>query len=241
MSILEKKSSQTEGTAAIADALGVQYRIPRVNLLPPEIHEARRFRRTQGALALCLAATVVVAGGVFYLSQQKADAAQEELTLAQARTTELQAEQAQYAEVPKVLAQVESAEAARATAMSTDVLWYRYLNDLALSYPAEVWLGNLTATVAGPGGTTGAAAVPVAGANPLATPGVGTVAFTGTALEHSDVASWLDVLAGTPGLADPYFSSSQRSEIDGDDVVEFTSQVVVTEDALSHRYDRKAP
>lgn len=240
MSILEKKTTQSGGTASLTEALGVAYRIPRVNLLPPEIFEARRFKRTQGALGACVVVTLLVAGGVYYLSQQRADAAQEELTIAQARTTELQAEQAEYAEVPKVLAQVESAELARETAMSTDVLWYRYLNDLALSYPAEVWLGNLTATVAGPGGTTGAAAVPVAGSDPLATPGIGTVTFTGTALDHPDVASWLDVLAGTPGFADPYFSSSSRSEIDGTDVVQFTSQVVVTADALSERYNRKA-
>ena len=240
MSILEKKTTQADGAAALTEALGVTYRMPRVNLLPPEIFEARRFKRTQGALAVCVAATLLVAGGVYVLSQQRADNAQDDLTTAQARTTVLQAEQAEYAEVPRVLAQVESAQLARETAMSTDVLWYRYLNDLALSYPAEVWLGNLTATVAGPGAATGAAAVPVAGSNPLATPGVGTVTFTGTALDHPDVASWLDVLAGTPGFADPYFSSSQKSQIDGTDVVEFTSQVVVTPDALSGRYDRKA-
>lgn len=240
MSILEKKSTQSGGTAALSEALGVAYRIPRVNLLPPEIFEARRFRRTQGILGACVVATLMAVGGVYYLSQQRADAAGEELSTAQARTAVLQAEQAEYAEVPQVLAQVESAQLARETAMSTDVLWYRYLNDLALSYPAEVWLGNVTATVAGPAGTTGAAAVPVAGADPLATPGIGTVTFTGTALDHPAVATWLDVLGGTPGFADPTFSSSQKTEIDGTDVVEFTSQVVITAEALSERYNRRA-
>ena len=237
MSILEKKSADTAATATIADALGVTYRIPRVNLLPPEIHEARRLKRTQAGLAAVVAVVLLGIGGVYVLSQQRADAAQQDLTASQARTAALQAEQAEYAEVPRVLAQVESAELARETAMGTDVLWYRYLNDLALSYPAEVWLGNLTATVAGPG----VAAVPVAGSNPLATPGIGTVTFAGQALDHPDVASWLDVLAGTPGLADPYFNNSQKSEVDGTEIVDFTSTVVVTEDALSHRYDRKAP
>lgn len=239
MSILDK-APRPDGAAALTEALGVTYRIPRVNLLPPEILEARRFKRTQGILGACVIAAVVLLGGVYYLSQQRADAAGQELATAQARTTVLQAEQAEYAEVPRVLAQVESAQLAREIAMGTDVLWYRYLNDLALSYPAEVWLGDLTASVAGPGGVTGAAAVPVAGSNPLATPGIGTITFTGTALAHPDIASWLDVLAGTPGFADPSFSSSTRSEIDGNDVVQFTSQAVVTGDALSGRYNRKA-
>jgi Tfp pilus assembly protein PilN len=149
----------------------------------------------------------------------------------------LQAEQAKYAEVPKVLAQVESAKTAQETAMANDVLWYRYLNDLALTYPSEVWLENLTATVAGPGPE---AAVPVAGTDPLATPGVGTIQFTGKALQHSDVASWLDVLDGTKGFADASFSSSTRTQVDEQDVVQFTSDAVVTGDALSHRFDRKA-
>lgn len=123
--------------------------------------------------------------------------------------------------------------------MANDVLWYRYLNDLALTYPSEVWLQNFTAAVAAPAGPT-AGAAPVAGTDPLATPGIGAITFTGRALEHSDVASWLDVLDGTPGFADGSFSTSTRTQVDGQDVVDFTSDVVVTGDALSHRYDRKA-
>ena len=218
----------------------VTYTLPRVNLLPPEIHQARKLRHTQGVLGVCVLAVLAAVGGGYMFASNQADTAAEELAVEQAQTTRLQAEQAKYAEVPRVLAQVDGAKAAQETAMSTDVLWYRYLNDLALTYPSEVWLGNMTATVAGPGGTTGAAAVPVAGADPLATPGIGTVQFTGTALEHSDVASWLDVLAGTSGFADARFSSSTRAQIDGQDVVQFTSNAVVTGDALSHRFDRKA-
>ncbi len=217
----------------------VTYTLPRVNLLPPEIFEARKLRRTQLGLSGVIVAVIAAVGAGYVVPAALADAAAEELAVEQAQTTKLQAEQAKYAEVPKILAQVDSAKAAQETAMATDVLWYRYLNDLALTYPGEVWLGNLTATVAGTPGTA-AAAAPVVGANPLATPGIGTITFTGTALEHSDVASWLDVLDGTPGFADGSFSSSTRSEIDGQDVVEFTSDVVVTGDALSHRYDRKA-
>ena len=217
----------------------VTYTSPRVNLLPPEIFEARKLRRTQIGLSGVVLAVVAAAGAGYFFAAASADAAQDELATEKAKTSVLQAEQAKYAEVPKVLAQVDSAKAAQETAMATDVLWDRYLNDLALTYPSEVWLGNLTATVAGTAGTP-AAAAPVAGSNPLATPGIGTITFTGTALAHSDVASWLDVLDGTPGFADGYFTNSTRSEIDGQDVVEFTSNVVVTGDALSHRYDRKA-
>ncbi len=215
----------------------VTYTIPRVNLLPPEIHEARKLRRTQLAMGGVVVAALAGIGGVYVLASGAANAAEEELQAEQARTSVLQAEQGKYAEVPRVLAQVDSAKAAQETAMANDVLWYRYLNDLALTYPSEVWLENLTATVAGPGPE---AAVPVSGTDPLATPGIGTITFTGKALQHSDVASWLDVLDGTKGFADASFSSSTRTQVNEQDVVQFTSDAVVTGDALSHRFDRKA-
>ena len=214
----------------------VSYTLPRVNLLPPEIHEARKLRRTQLALGGCVAAVVAALGVGYVLAVSSAETAKEELAAEQARTSVLQAEQAKYAEVPRVLAQVDRAKAAQEKAMATDVLWYRYLNDLAASYPQEVWIDTLTATVAG---STDSAA-PTQGNNPLATPGIGTVTFTGKALTHSDVASWLDVLDSTEGFADSAYSSSARTNIAGQDVVEFTSDVVVTGDALSHRFDRKA-
>lgn len=229
-----------EQTQLLAPLTETSYTIPRVDLLPPEILAGRRLKRTQRLLALCVVGTLGLVGGLYLMAMNRADAAAEELAVAQAETTRLQAEEAKYAEVPRIIAQVDAATAARDQALSTNVAWYRYLNDLALTYPDTVWLENMTAAVAPAGGTTGAASVPVAGSNPLATPGIGTVTFTGTALEHSDVASWLDVLAGTEGFADAYFTSSSRTQIDGTDVVTFTSQVVVTGDALWDRYESEA-
>jgi Tfp pilus assembly protein PilN len=210
--------------------------VARVNLLPPQILESRRFRRTQRLLGGGLLGVLVAVGGVYAVAAQRADAAAEELDVARAETTRLTAESAKYAEVPRVLAQVDAATTARDQALATNVAWYRYLGDLARSYPEGVWLENLTATVSAPA-TEGAAAP---GSNPLATPGIGTVTFTGTALAHSDVASWLDVLGATEAFADPYFSNSARTQVNGQDVVNFTSQVVVTSDALWDRYENEA-
>ena len=230
----------TEQTQLLAPLTETAYTVPRVNLLPPEIIETRRFRRTQKLLALCVIGAVASVGGLYWMAQNRADTAAAELAVAQAETTRLKAEEAKYAEVPRIIAQVDAATAARDEALFTNVAWYRYLNDLALTYPDAVWLENFTASVAAPGGVSGAAPVPVAGSNPLASPGFGTVTFTGTALQHSDVASWLDVLASTKGFADAYFTNSSRTQIDGTDVVNFTSQVVVTGDALWDRYEGEA-
>lgn len=229
-----------EDTQVLTTTFESTYTVPRVNLLPPEIIESRRFRRTQRILGGCVLGVLAAVGGVYVLAHERASSAAEELAVAQAETTRLKAEEAKYAEVPRIIAQVDAAKEARGQALATNVAWYRYLNDLALTYPQEVWLENMTATVAAPGGTTGTAPVPVAGSNPIATPGIGTVTFTGTATDHDHVAEWLDVLAGTKGFADAYFTNSSRTQIDGQDVVNFTSQVVVTGDALWNRYENGA-
>ncbi|MGH8880358.1 MAG: hypothetical protein ACRD0P_23890, partial [Stackebrandtia sp.] len=69
--------------------------------------------------------------------------------------------------------------------------------------------------------------------------------FQGKAYTHRDVAAWLDMLAKQKGYAQPYFTSSAKelSEADGDDSAEpvtFSSQVTITDDALSGRYTDKA-
>ncbi len=227
---------KTAEAVELGSAFGVGYTVPRVNLLPPEIAEERSFKRTQGVLALVLVGVLGALGAGFMLASSSAAQAADELATEQARQTTLTAEAGEYAEVPRVLQQVESAQNARATAMSSDVLWYRYLNDMALAYPKDVWLRDLTMAVAGTD-TTGAEA---SNPDPLATAGIGTIDLSGTSLQHPDVAAWLDVLAGTEGFADATFSSSQRTTIEETVVVDFTSRVVLTSDALSHRYDRKA-
>ena len=226
--------SKGRDDSSLAADLGVTYTVPRVNLLPPEITAARALRRTQAGLAGAVLLVVAAIAAVFLLSQQRADDAAEALAAEQTRTAALTAQQAEFARVPVILAQVEAAQAATAQAMSTDVLWYRYLNELALTYPSDIWLGDLTATVAGPG------AVATVAADPLATPSIGLLTFTGTGLDMPDVADWLDVLDGTPGFADAWMTTATRTEEDGRVVVDWSTSVVLTDEALSQRFTQEA-
>lgn len=225
-----------EATAEV-DPSWTAYTVPRINLLPPEIEAERRLRKTQGILGGVAMGVVALLAGGFVLSVAAVNQAEEGLATEQNRTLQLQTEEGRYAEVPKVLAQVEEAQSARALAMFSDVKWFDYLHNVAATYPEDVWLSDMTATVAASSASATSGALPT---DPLATPGMGTVSFSGTALRHSDVATWLDVLAATDGFADPSFSSSARSEIGGQTVVNFSSSVVVTVDARWARHDRKA-
>ena len=124
--------------------------VARVNLLPREIAESRRFRRVQQGLAGVVVLTVALSGAAFYWSQQKVSDARESLETVQATTVQLQAKQRSFAEVPTTLAQVDAAIDARAWVMATDVPWYRYLTDLRAAAPEGVDFKSVTVKVSGP-------------------------------------------------------------------------------------------
>lgn len=219
------------------------YRIPRVNLLPPEIEELRRLRRTQGALAAGLVLVLAALGGAYALQVHTRHDAEQELATVQGQTMRLQAEQAKYADVPRTIAAIDSAESARQQALMQDVEWYRTLTNFSLTLPTNVWFTGLTLSLERGGG---AATPPATPATTTTTPvqpsgsgGVGTLTVSGTALDHPDVATWLDLLGRQPGISQPYFSNSTRAKIGSKSVVNFESTATITSDALSHRYDRK--
>lgn len=231
----------------------VPFRTARVNLLPPEIEKARRLRRTRGVLAGGLAAVVVVLGGGYAYTVHDRQSAESELADVQAQTTVLQREQAKYADVPRTTAAIDTAEAARQTALAKDVEWARTLTDFSLSLPERVRFTSLTLSVSGAGGATpgtapgtssgaSAATAPATTGGQTATPsfgGIGTVAVEGTARSNRDVATWLDTLSKRPGMTNPYFSTAQQDKVGKQSIVKFSSTATLTGDVLSHRYDRK--
>lgn len=218
-------------TAALAN-------LPQVNLLPPEIEQQRRFRRVQAGLGAGVLASVVVAGGLVLAAHGQVGNAQDDLDANQAQSTRLQSQVSEFAEVPKVFGQVEAAHAQLGQAMGQEVRWSYFLNDLSLKIPNRVWLTEMSVTKS----DVAAAAPAVAPTDgQYMTTGIGSVTFTGQAYSHNDVAAWLISLAKQKGYTQPYFSDSTVEPLGThDNAVKFTSQVTLTEDALSKRYTEKA-
>lgn len=215
--------------------------LPRVNLLPPEIGERRRLKKVQTGLGAGVAAAAVVVGALTLLAMAQVNSAQEDLEAKKARGAQLQSQQAQYAEVPLVFAQVEAASAQLGQAMGKEVRWSYFLNDLSLNVPGKVWLTSMTVTQDVDGAVVAATANPtVPGGGTYLTPGLGTVTFQGKGYAHNDVAAWLNALTRQNGLTQPYFTSSAQEEIGSKSAVGFTSQATITEDALSGRFTEKA-
>jgi len=211
--------------------LTTSHALPRVNLLPPEVHQARKARRLQIGLGAGIAVVAVLIGAVYTMEVSTANAAKDSLATATAQGSTLTAQKAQYSDVPNTLAAIDAAESARQTALGTDVQWYRYLNDLSYVTPKNAFLDTLQIALTTPTATL---------ANPVAHPGIATVTVTGAAKQHNDVAAWLDAAGKESGWTDPYFTNSEKTDMNGVTFVKFSSTANVTADALSHRYDRKA-
>jgi Tfp pilus assembly protein PilN len=206
--------------------------LPQVNLLPPEIGQERRFRRVQAGLGGAVLAALLVAGALFVAANAQVGKAQDSLNANKAQATQLQSKITQYAQVPLVLGQVEAAQTQLGQAMGQEIRWSYFLNDLSLQIPRHVWLDTMTVT-----STVPAAATP----GQYAATGIGTVEFDGHGYSQNDVAAWLESLAKQKGYTQPYFSDSTVEPVGTDlHAVKFSSQVTVTEDALSGRYTGKA-
>ncbi|MEI7647948.1 MAG: hypothetical protein WCJ48_06640, partial [Actinomycetes bacterium] len=163
--------------------------IPRVNLLPPEIAEATRFDQMKRIMA----ASIVGVFGVVILAAVVASfqvsAAQSELADAQATGTSLQNQVSQFTDVPKVFAEVQSAQAQLSSAMGNEVRWSTYLGDLSLTIPSNVGLTSMTIRQDPATSVTSA----------LGATGIATVSFEGQASSSKSVATFLDSLAKQKG------------------------------------------
>jgi Tfp pilus assembly protein PilN len=202
--------------------------LPRVNLLPPEIEERRRFRRIQYGLGAGLLATVGVVAALYVGAAGSVTDANEELTVAKADGSSLQAEAAQYKDVTAVYTQAAAAQAMLTQAMGQEVRYSELLSDLSLSIPENVWVKNVSFTQA--------AAPPAVGSTE---PGIGTLTVSGVGFSHEDVAVWLESLV-SDNYSNPYFSSSTEALIGTRKVVNFSSTATLTPKALSGEYTKPA-
>jgi Tfp pilus assembly protein PilN len=202
--------------------------LPRVNLLPPEIAEGRRFRQIQTGLAVAVIGSIGIVVLLAVAASHSVGQAKERLGISQATGTQLRAESSRYANVTAVYARATAAQAMLVQAMGDEVRFSQLLNDLSLSIPDNVWITTLTYSAA-----TGTA--PLVGSTAMP---IGRLSVSGTAFTNNDLALWLESLAVQKAYADPYFSTAAVGKLGTKKVVLFDSTAFVTPAALSHRYDK---
>jgi Tfp pilus assembly protein PilN len=210
--------------------------MPSVNLLPPEIGERKALllmRVRVGSVALLAAAAVF--GGYTWASNG-VSSAQTDLNAASSQTVTLQHQMAKYSDVTTTKAAADASRAALAKALGNDVKWSSYMNDLSITLPGNVWLGNVSFTETPPATPAAGAAKPAAAS--AAGTGIGTISIQGNALTYADVAVWLETMAKEKGFSDVWLSSGATTKIGTEDWVAFSGTATLTADALSHRYDQ---
>jgi Tfp pilus assembly protein PilN len=212
--------------------------LPRVNLLPAEIAEARRLRRIGAGLAASVLVACAGVGGLWMHEHAAVRSAQNALAQANARNVALQGQTSQYQNVTAVKAQLQNQQAMLSTALGNEVLWSHYLADLSEAMPGNVWFDQLQLQL----NDGSAATTPTATTPPATTPGastptstaIGSVHLTGSALSHNDLATLLVALAGERGLANSYFTKSAEQSVTNTTKTtdEFDVTADVTPDAL---------
>jgi Tfp pilus assembly protein PilN len=201
--------------------------LPRVNLLPPEIHAGRTLRRVQMGFGAAALASLLAVGGLWYnanLSVQSEQSRLDAATVAQAKAT---ADVQKLSWVTATLNAIDTRKAMVGGALQNEVQWSRYFNDLSITVPPSVWVQNMTVTPA--------TAAPPAASGSAATqsPAVATISFSGYALSHDDVALWLESFAKQKAYVNVYFSDSTLDASSfSQPTYKFTSTLTVTSAAL---------
>jgi len=148
-------------------------RLPRVNLLPPEIIEKRAVARLGQRLGGVVLIAALIGAAVGYEAGAGHDSAQQRLDAAQTQGSRLQAERARLAPAQQALTAAQQAQQTLKAAMAQEVLWSRYLEEVKLKLPKTTRLSNMVL-----GSST--AATGSASSGSATTPRTGTSATTGS-------------------------------------------------------------
>jgi hypothetical protein len=220
--------SATSGRADLA-RLGAPP-LPQVNLLPPEVRASRQLGRTKAWLGVGILLVVLLIGGGYVLAAlARADAAAD-LADAEAESQRLLSEQAQYAEVPRIRAEIGRAEQARLVATSTEVFWTDYVRAIQAVLPADVRITELVTEMPEPG-TEG-----MPSGSPLDMANIGTVSFMAESQTLPDMAAWMDGLDSIPGFGSATYSTATLIDRDGLVVYEIAVEVRVDERVFAGRF-----
>lgn len=208
---------------------------PQVNLLPPEIRSARGLRVVQRMLGLAMLAVLALVGLGYLYAANQVSRAESDLDEAQAETTRLLAEKAQYMPVTAVLDQLTATDVARRLVMASEIYVGPYLGAITAVTPAGVTLDTVTYTGASP---TVLAPTP---ANTLVQPGVGEIDIIGRAPMPVDTIAWARALNTIPGLRNAWVEATTVGGTDSVSYQVINVSVTVDISALANRFGEYTP
>jgi hypothetical protein len=205
------------------------------DLMPPEVFEERQMKVLRRRIIFAVAAVALLCAlGYVYAALQRHEASNR-LADVQAQTSQLQAKQSKYANVTRIQGSVAETKRQISGLMSQDVDLAGLVDQLRIQLPAGMTIGQLAVIVdsiksstAVSSATSGAAGLDASGRRHI-----GTVTVSGTGRTLADVATYLDRLKKLRGVVEPY-PLTNKANGQG---VQYSLQVVLTDDLLTHRFD----
>jgi Tfp pilus assembly protein PilN len=202
-----------------------------VNLLPPEIRQRQAQRRNTTLIALG-GAGVLVLLLLFYLIQLgRLSGAQEDLEAQQAENAQVEQQIAELQPFADLEQQLADRQALVAQLYLNEISWSSVLLDISRVIPDASVLTNMSGTLTAPAvGATGA--VGVTGAAPGSL--IGSMTFSGVALDSETISTWLTRLEEVEGWVNAWVSSATENA-ERSRIYTFTSGVDLTIDSTTER------
>lgn len=210
---------------------------PRVNLLPPEVHQRLVERRYAFRSAGGLVVLLLVLALVTMLQARQLDAAESRRDEEQAELSRLQAQRARLQPFDELANRLESRNALISFAMSREISWATALTDLAATLPEDASLTSLSATMEVSAVPAGQSGQPAEGADPgrgvVATLSLDGYSVVGVA---PGVVGVLERVETGPRFATPALASAGEEERGVTEVTSFQGTVPLASDAYTNRY-----
>jgi Tfp pilus assembly protein PilN len=210
-----------------------------INLLPSEVKQRQRTKRSTALVAVAGGAVVAVLVALWFLQGVHLADTESKLSEQQQTNARLQGEISKLHRFEEIRNDLQSRRTLLRQTLAGTVEWSGVLHDLSLVVPDRVWLtqmiGQLNTTsssvVAPP--VPGSAPVPGTATGPG--PGlVGSIQFQGDALDKKTVALWLTKLESVRGWVNAWLSQATEQDLNGTTVVSVNSSVDLTKRAAKN-------
>ena len=227
---------------------------PRIDLLPRQLVEQRVVRRQRTGIGAGFLILLTLLGLWYALESRELGRAKDQADREREVATGLRARRLQLQPLATLESQIAASEQLRASVYRHEIRFSNVMRDISAIVPDDVWLTSMAVTFSGSGTTpaggatattaqqTGATTPAVTPASPGAGSPVAAITFGGAGLEHIDVGGFLRALARGPKKGgqqvylNPYFTTSQKKDENGQQTVTFSATVDLSSAAYSGRF-----
>jgi len=231
---------------------------PRIDLLPRQLVERQVVRRQRTGIGAGFLILLTLLGLWFVLENHERGRVEDQADQERAVATGLRTRRVQLQPLATLETQIAASEQLRASVYKHEIRFSSVMRDISAIVPDDVWLTSMAVNFSGSGttpagGGTSTTTQPSGSSAPSVTPGspgagspVATISFGGAGLEHVDVGGFLRALARGPKKGgqqvylNPYFTTSQKADENGQQTVTFSATVDLSSAAYSGRFQPAA-